>query len=79
MIGLKLSRPERAVRASRVPVGAEHEVVNDKLTSTFEERRQCLLAVRSVENVVFGYLFPGQFATLLIQFVTQSRELFFLR
>src|SRR5258708_830126 len=59
-VGVEVVRPERARRASFLPVRAEHEVVDDKLALAGEEVGERLLPVRAVEDVVLLDLLPRQ-------------------
>src|SRR5262249_8524509 len=47
----KLSAPERAALAPLLPVGCEHEMVDDQLRTPGEQVAERDLAVRSVEHV----------------------------
>ena len=69
---------ERAADAAFRPVGAEHEVLDDKLAASVEQVGEGDLAVRSVEHVVLLHLDPGQRATLGAQLVAQPGEFLFL-
>src|SRR5437868_10082665 len=54
--------PERARLAAGLPVGAEHEVVDDELAAAVEQVGEARLAARAGELVVLGDLDPGQVA-----------------
>ena len=69
----------RAALATFLPIGTEHEVINNQLTAALEEIRQSLLAVWSIESVLLFHLNPWQFAPMAAHFVTQSCQLFFPR
>src|SRR5215469_3018891 len=68
--------PERAVRAAGVPLGREHEVVDDELAAAAEQVGQGQLPVRPVEDVVLGDFLPGQVAALPGQRLALAAELF---
>ena len=70
--------PERAARATLLPVGAKHEMVDDQLTATGEQIRQRLPPVWTIELVWFFHLDPRQFAALPAQVVAQPGELLLL-
>ena len=59
MIGEK-----RATRATLLPAGTEHEMVDDHLAAPIEEIGEPLFALRAIEDVVLFDLDPGQRAPL---------------
>jgi len=71
--------PEGAVLATLVPVGGEHEVIDDELAPTVEELGQRLPALRPVEDVLLLHLLPRQGAPLPGELVAKPRELLLLR
>src|SRR5258708_39276505 len=75
---VEVVRPERATRASLLPVRTEHEVIDDQLRTPRKEVGQRLFAVRSLENVLLVHSLPRQFAPLLTKLVTQSSKFLFL-
>src|SRR4029453_9140447 len=68
-------RDRRAGRAAGFIVGAEHEVVDDKLTATVEQLCQRPRAVVGVEGVFLLDRDPWQLPPLTRQFVAQARVL----
>ena len=66
---------ERAARAALLPIGTEHEVVNNQLALAIEKVRKRHLPVRPVENVIFFDLDPGKLAPFGSESVALSREL----
>ena len=75
---LEVVGPERTDRAAGLVLGIEHEVVDEQLAATVEERGQRLLAFGSVEDVLLLDRLPGQRLPLSGQVVTRSRELLLL-
>src|SRR5205823_4167816 len=71
--------PERTVRAARLPLRQEHEVIDDELTAAVEEIGQRLLSVRAVEKVVLLHTLPRQLAAAAAQLIALPREFLFLR
>src|SRR5258708_17560178 len=67
------------MRASRFRAGLKHEVVDDKLTSPVKKLRECLFPVRSFKHILFPARLPWQLAPLLVELVSQPRELLLLR
>src|SRR5256885_5078199 len=76
---VEIVRPERAVLAALVPVGREHEVIDDELAPAVEELGQRLRACRPVEDVLLLHLLPRQGAPLATQLVAQPGEPLLLR
>ena len=75
---LDLVHFERATDAAFGPVGAEHEVLDDKLAASIEQIGERHLAVGSVEHVVLFHLDPGKRATFGAQLIAQAGEFLFL-
>src|SRR5439155_20664317 len=73
MIGHK-----RAALAALFPPGAEHEVIDDELTTPVEEVGERLLALGAVEHVILLDLEPRQLTPLPTELITQPGELLFL-
>src|SRR5712675_695180 len=71
---VEVVRPERAGRAALLPVGAEHEVVDDELALAREEIGERLLSLRAIEDVLLLDFFPRKLATLAAQRITLARE-----
>jgi hypothetical protein len=69
---------ERAARATLLPSGTEHEVVDQQLAAPAEQVGEALLAVRPVEDVLLLDLDPGQLTALRAQLIAQPREVFLL-
>jgi hypothetical protein len=67
--------PEGAALAAGLPVGTEHEVVDDQLMPALEQVRQGLSAARAFEDVWRLHALPGQVSALLAQLVAQAREI----
>src|SRR5690349_12546105 len=67
----------RAMRAARVPARIEHEVIDDELTSVFEEIGQRFLTLRTVEEIFLLDFLPRKLAPLTRDVVLQMREVFF--
>ena len=68
---------EAAVFASLLPLGGEHEVVDDELAAAVEEVAERQGTVRTGELVVLIDFHHGQFTALLHQFVGLPGEFFF--
>src|SRR5215831_16815458 len=68
----------RAVRAPRIPIRHEHEVVDDQLAATGEELGQRLPALLALEAVFLPDRFPRQLAAQRRELITPARELFLL-
>src|ERR1700674_1723682 len=66
---------EGTARATLFPARTEHEVIHNQLASAVEEAGQSLPAVRSLEDILFFNLLPGQFAALPAQLIPQFAEL----
>ncbi len=58
-VTLELSAQNEQPLAAGLPIGPEHEVVDDELAAAGEEVAQRLPAVRPVERVVLGDMLPG--------------------
>src|SRR5215470_4255939 len=71
--------PERTAFASRLPVGAEHEVIHDQLAPALEQVGQALFAVGPIKDIAFLDALPRQIASLLTELVTQSGKFLFFR
>jgi hypothetical protein len=70
---------ERAAWAALLPVGSEHEVVNDELASTLEKIRERYFPMRPVEHVILLDLYPGKLSPFSADSIFLTREfLFFL-
>ena len=67
--------PEGADGTTLLPVGAEHEVVDDELAAAVEKLLEGLRTVRRVEDVRLVDSDPRQVATLTAEFVAPEREL----
>lgn len=67
----------RATRATLVPAGAQHEMVNQELAAVAKEIAQRGFAVWAFEHVVFLDALPREFAAQAVDFVPQARELLF--
>src|SRR5215467_4628425 len=76
---VEIVRPERAVLASRIPVGGEHEVVDDQLTSALEQIRQRFFSIWAVKDIILVYLHPRQLPSLVTQSIAQFGELLLFR
>src|SRR5215467_13883334 len=76
---VEIVRPERAVLASRIPVGGEHEVVDDQLTSALEQVRQRFFAIWAVKDIILVHLYPRQLSPLVTQSIAQFGELLLFR
>ena len=76
--GRDLVGPRRAARAALLPVGAEHEVVDDQLPAALEQVGQPDLALRAGEAVVLGHLDHRQPAALGAQRVAAAGQLLLL-
>src|SRR4051794_39457331 len=72
---VEIVRPEGAMRAAGLPVGTEHEVVDDELTSTIEQIGQRPSSTRRFEFVRLLHALPGKLAALPADLVAQPREL----
>src|SRR5580692_114758 len=68
-------RPERAVRAPRVPVRREHEVVDDEPPAAVEQVTQGAFPGRAVEDVLLGHRLPGQAAAVAGEGLALAGEL----
>jgi hypothetical protein len=55
----------------------KHSVINDQLAPPVEKFRERSFTVATFKRVVFGYEFPREFPSLLVQFVTEAGKLFF--
>src|SRR6185436_14142038 len=75
---LDLVGAERAAETTLLPVGTQHEMVDDQLAAAGEQIAQRLLAVGSFEDVGLVDLDPGQLARLLAQLVLGAQQLLFL-
>ena len=69
---------KRAADATLLPVGAEHEVVDDELAPALEEILERLLPVGTLEDIGLLDLHPGQSAALPAQFVLEPGEMLLL-
>src|SRR5712664_3441681 len=74
-----LIREQRAAGASLLPIGTEHEVIDDELTASVEQVAERHLAVDTFEDVVLLDLDPGQGPPLLRQAVALARPGLLLR
>src|SRR6185295_10741962 len=61
-------------RAALLPVGAEHEVIDDELALAGEEVGERLLSLRAIEDVFLLDLFPWELATLAAQRIALACE-----
>jgi len=66
---------ERAARAGRIVVGAEHEMKHEQLRAPVEELRERLRAFVGLEAVGLLDGYPWQFLSLARELVTPPREL----
>src|SRR5258706_11270515 len=71
---VEVVRPERAGRAALLPVGAEHEVIDDELALTREEIGERLLSLGAVEDILLLDFFPRECAAFAAQHVALARE-----
>jgi hypothetical protein len=62
------------LRAAFLPIGTEHEVVNNQLALAVEKVRERHLPVRPVENVIFFDLDPRKLAPFGSESVALARE-----
>src|SRR6476646_3176146 len=69
---------EGAAEAAFLPIGAEHEMVDDQLAASFEEIGQCDLPVRTVENVLLVDFHPREGATLGGELIAHPGKAFFI-
>jgi hypothetical protein len=76
---VEIVRPEGAVLAALLPIGAKHEVIDDELAAALEQLAQTLAAVGPVEDVLLLDPDPGERAPLLVQLVALSGQLLLLR
>ena len=67
-----------AARAAVLPLGVEHEVVDDQLRTAFEDAGERHLPVRAVEDVVLLDLDHRQIATFDVEGVAGTCQLFLL-
>jgi hypothetical protein len=70
--------PEGAAGAALLPVGPEHEVVDEQLAAPVEQVRQGARAVGIVEAVLLLDRYPGEPAPRLGQRVTTAVEVLLL-
>src|SRR4051812_11259214 len=66
-------RNRRAARATGFVVGAEHEMIDEKLRTSSEEIREGNFSFVSLEAVILFDFNPRQFLSLPRQLVTASR------
>jgi hypothetical protein len=69
--------PEGAVGAALLPIGGEHEVIDEELVVLTEEVGEGLLAFGGVEDVLLFHLLPGQVAAEPVDRVALAGELLF--
>src|SRR5258708_7477966 len=77
--GIEAVRPEGAVGAAGFFAGAEHEVIDDQLASSFEQAGQRLAALWTLERILLVDLDPGQGAAFRGEPFAGVGEGFFLR
>jgi hypothetical protein len=70
---------ERAALAADVPVGAEHEVIDDQLAMRAEQVGEVPLAALALEHVILVDLHPGQRAARFAEPIALLGECFLLR
>src|SRR5579883_334674 len=75
--GIEVVGQKRAALAAFLPIGAEHEVIDDELAPAGEQIREGFGAVRAFENVLLFDAFPGQLAALPVELIAAARELLF--
>ena len=68
---------EGAAGAALLPIGAEHEMVDDELALAVEEIGEANFAVRAIEYVILFDFYPGKLAPFGADCVLQVREFFF--
>src|SRR3546814_4040838 len=76
--GVDVVGREGAADAAFLPVGGEHEVLDDELAAPVEEVGQRLPAFRGVEGVVLPDLHPGKRAALGGERVAPARQILLL-
>src|ERR1700730_13376717 len=74
---VKIVGPKRAAFAAGLPIGTEHEMVDDELTVVVEQLSKCLLPFGAVEYILLGDAHPRQIPARLAQLITLLREFLF--
>src|SRR5215470_13987128 len=74
---VKMIGEQGTARATFDPVRAEHEMIDQELAAAGEEIGESFFAVWPIEDVVLFHFFPGKFATLLAEFVAETRKFLF--
>src|SRR5258708_20934649 len=75
---IEIVSPERAMRATFIPIRVKHEMVDDELAAALEELGQHLLAAWAGKRILLFNLLPWKVAPLAVQAVPQPSKLFFL-
>lgn len=73
---VEMIRHLRAAWATRLPAGAEHEVVHNELAAAAEKIGPRYFALGRIKFITLLDLFPRQGAALAAQFIAQAGELF---
>jgi len=74
-----LIRQQRTAGAALHPVETKHEVIDDKLTASVEQLRECHRTVDAFEDIVLLDFDPGQCTALLRQAVPLARPCLLFR
>jgi hypothetical protein len=69
---------EGAAHTALLPTRTKHEMGDDKLTPARKEIGERVLPIGTIEEIVLLHLDPGQLATVSIDLVALTGELFFL-
>jgi hypothetical protein len=75
---IEIVGPERAALAAFLPVGTQHEVIDDELAAAGEEIGERLRAIGPLKDISLLDLHPGHMAAPGAQFVTGAGEGLFL-